>query len=164
MAFFIQDSDLLKSPLMYMALAPGAHCLHMTPPSGVGNTPMYSYARVKWSKPPGSFCSILFQVVLKQPYLKSNKCRVKIVNVQIVNTCPQFSAYDLLVHFKRLCSRHIHKEIKLQKAMNGMDRTLCKTDLILIARHTYKCNTFSDVDFEAFSYFAYVPMWYSQFQ
>ena len=33
--------------------------------------------------------------------------------------------------------------------MNGMDGILCKTDLILIRRHTYKRNTFSDVDFEA---------------
>ena len=29
---------------------------------------------------------------------------------------------------KRLGSRHIHKEIKLQKAMNRMDRILCKPD------------------------------------
>ena len=36
-------------------------------------------------------------------------------------------------------------------AMNGTDRILCKTDLILIQRHTFKFNTFSDVDFEAFS-------------
>ena len=34
-----------------------------------------------------------------------------------------------IVHFKRLGSRCIHKEIKLQKAMNGMDRILCKTEL-----------------------------------
>ena len=54
------------------------------------------------------------------------------------------------MHFKRLGSQHIHKEIKLQKPMNGRDRILCKTNLILIWRHTYKCNTFSDVDFEEF--------------
>ena len=36
-----------------------------------------------------------------------------------------------IVHFKRLGSRHIHKEIKLQKTMNRMDRIVCKTDLIL---------------------------------
>ena len=29
---------------------------------------------------------------------------------------------------------------------------------------TYKCNTFSDVDFEAFSKAAYVPLMYLQFQ
>ena len=69
-----------------------------------------------------------------------------------------------IAHFKRLGSRHIHKEIKLQKALNGMDRILCKTGLILIRRHTYKCNTLSDVDFEAFSKSAYVPLWYPQFQ
>ena len=43
------------------------------------------------------------------------------------------------MHFKRLGSRHIHKELKLHKAMNGMDRILCKTDQILIWRHTCKC-------------------------
>ena len=48
--------------------------------------------------------------------------------------------------------------------MNGMDRILCKTDLIIIQRDIYRCNTFSDVDFEAFSKSAYVPLWYSQFQ
>ena len=69
-----------------------------------------------------------------------------------------------IVHFKRLGSRHIHTKIKLEKAMNGMDRILCKTDLILIRRHTYKCNTFSDVDFGVFSKSAYEPLWYSQFQ
>ena len=71
---------------------------------------------------------------------------------------------NTIVHFKRLGSRHIHKEIKLQKAMNGMDRILCITDLILIQRHTYKSNALSDVDFEAFSKSAYVPLWYLQFQ
>ena len=69
-----------------------------------------------------------------------------------------------LLHFKRLGIRHIHKEIKLQKAVNGMDMILCKTDLIIVRRHTYKCNTFSDVDFEAFSQSACVRLWYSQFQ
>ena len=39
-----------------------------------------------------------------------------------------------IVHLKRLGSRHIHKVIKLQGAMNGMDRILCKEDLILIRR------------------------------
>ena len=71
---------------------------------------------------------------------------------------------DIIVHFICLGSRHIHKEIKLQNAMNGIDRILCKKDLILIRRHTYKCNTFSDVDFEAFSKSAYVPLWYLKFQ
>ena len=44
----------------------------------------------------------------------------------------------VLVFFKRLGSRHVHKEIELQKAMNGMDKILGKTDLILIRRLTYK--------------------------
>ena len=91
-----------------------------------------------------------------------------IFKVQIIKrliTYPNiFNKGISIVHFKRLGSRHIHKEIKLQKAMNGMDRILCKTDLILIRRHTFKCNTFIDADFEAFSKSAYVPLWYSQFQ
>ena len=53
-----------------------------------------------------------------------------------------------IVDFKRLGSRHIHKGIKLQKAVNGIDMILCKKDITRILRHTYKCNTFSDVDFE----------------
>ena len=40
------------------------------------------------------------------------------------------------VLFKRLGSRHIHKEIKLQKTLNGMDKILCKTDFILIRKLT----------------------------
>ena len=68
------------------------------------------------------------------------------------------------MHFKRLGSRHIHKEINLQKSVNGMNRILCKTDLILFRRHAYKCNTFSVVDFEAYPKSAYAPLWYSQFQ
>ena len=43
---------------------------------------------------------------------------------------PKLLECTTIVHFKRLGSRHIHKEIKL---------------------HTNKCNTFSDIDFEAFS-------------
>ena len=31
-----------------------------------------------------------------------------------------------------------------------MDQILCKTDIILIPKHTYKCNTLSDVYFEHF--------------
>ena len=69
-----------------------------------------------------------------------------------------------IVYFKRLGSRHINKEIKLEKAMNGRDMILCKTDLILIRGHTYKCTTGSDVDFEEFFKSAYVPLWYPQFQ
>ena len=57
------------------------------------------------------------------------------------------------MNLKRLGSRHIHKEIKLHKAMNNMDKILCKSDVIPIRR-----DTFSDVDFEAFSKSAYVPL------
>ena len=40
------------------------------------------------------------------------------------------------MHSKRLGSRLIHKEIKLQKAMNGMDTILCKTDLRVYSDRT----------------------------
>ena len=33
-----------------------------------------------------------------------------------------------IVFFKRLGSRHIHKEIKLPKGTKGVDKILCKTD------------------------------------
>ena len=66
--------------------------------------------------------------------------------------------------FQCVGSRHIHKEIKLLKTMKGMDRIMCETDLYLIRRHTYMCNIFSDVDSEALSMSAYVPLWYSHFQ
>ena len=67
------------------------------------------------------------------------------INVNIPNFCPPvyYSAFQTFY----LGSRHIHKEIKLQKIMNEMDNILCKTNLILIRRHTNKYNTFSDVDF-----------------
>ena len=74
------------------------------------------------------------------------------------------SIIHTIVHFKRLGSRHIHKEIELQKTVNGINSILWMTDLILIRRHTYKCNSFSDGDSGAFSKSAYVPLWYSQFQ
>ena len=66
--------------------------------------------------------------------------------------------YKTYSAFQTLSSRHIQKEIKSKKAMNRMDRILCKTDLILIRRYTYKCNNFSDVDFEAFSKSTNVPL------
>ena len=48
--------------------------------------------------------------------------------------------------------------------MNGIEKILRKTDLNRIQRLSYKYNTFNDVKFEAFSKFAYAPMWHSQFQ
>ena len=39
--------------------------------------------------------------------------------------------------FQTFSSRHIHKEIKLQKSMNGIDKFLCKTDHNLIRQPTY---------------------------
>ena len=49
-----------------------------------------------------------------------------------------------IMFFKRSGSRHIHKEIKLQEGMKGIDNILCKTDQNLIRRLTYKCNTLND--------------------
>ena len=92
-------------------------------------------------------------------------CKAQSYNKLLNIVCKEVGQYYIIiVQFKRSGSRHIHKEIKIQKAMKGMGRILCKTDLILIQRHIYKCNTFSDVDFEAFSKTVYVPLWYSQFQ
>ena len=42
---------------------------------------------------------------------------------------------------KRIGSIHIQKEIKLQDGMNGIDNILCKTNLHLIRRLTYRWNT-----------------------
>ena len=63
--------------------------------------------------------------------------------------------------FKRLSSRHIHKEIKLLEFMNGFDNILCETDLNLILRLTNKCSTFHNVHFEACLMSINVPLWYS---
>ena len=71
------------------------------------------------------------------------------------------STYYTIVHFKRLGSRHIHKEIQSQKAITEWKGFCVK---ILIPRHTYKCNTFSDVDFDAFLKLVYELLWYLQFQ
>ena len=54
-------------------------------------------------------------------------------------------------------------EIKLQEGMNGIDNILNKTDIDLVRRQTYKCNTFNDVHFEACCKSAYVPLLYSHF-
>ena len=55
--------------------------------------------------------------------------------------------------FKRLGSRHIHKEIKLRKGMNEIDKIICKKDLKRLT-----CNTFNDVDFEAYFKSAFEPL------
>ena len=65
------------------------------------------------------------------PHQRCLQAKVKNWNEPI-----QPKSVDLTRHSKRLGSRHIHNEVELQKAMNGLDRVLCKTDLILIRRHT----------------------------
>ena len=71
-----------------------------------------------------------------------------------------------IVFFKHLGSRHVYKEIKLQEGMNKIENMLCKTDLNLLRRMAYKCNTFNDipVHFEAHLKSVYVPLWYPQFE
>ena len=81
------------------------------------------------------------------------------------NTCSEiFYKTDITVFFKCLGSLPIHKEIKLQEGMDGIENIFCKTDLNHIQRLTYKCNIFNGVHFEACFKFAYVPLWYSQFR
>ena len=62
------------------------------------------------------------------------------------------------------CMTYFHRN-QITEAMNWMDRTLCKKKLNLMRRHSFKCNCniSSIVDLEAFSKYAYVPL-YSQFQ
>ena len=67
-----------------------------------------------------------------------------------------------VVFFKRLGSRHIHKEIRLQEGMNGIHCILCKTDLNPLWTLANKGNTFNDVHFEARLKSAYVPLRYFQ--
>ena len=68
-----------------------------------------------------------------------------------------------MVFFKRLGSRHIHKEIKLQEGLKVIDYILCKTGLNVLRIQAYNCNNFNDVLFEARFKSAYVPLWYLQF-
>ena len=93
---------------------------------------------------------------------------MNILTVNQYTSGHQYKLYRLqtIVLFKRLGSRsrHVHKEIKLHKVVNGMGKGLGKMGPILIRRLTYNCNTFNHVDFEAFSKSAYAHLWYSQFQ
>ena len=60
------------------------------------------------------------------------------------------------VFFKRLGSRHIHKEIEFQEDINGIDHIICKRDLNPIRRLIYKGYTFNDEHFGARFKSAYV--------
>ena len=70
----------------------------------------------------------------------------------------QLPMLSVIEFFKRLGSQN--KEIKLQESMNRINNILCKTDLNLIHRLTYKCINFNDVHLEAHFKFAFVPLWY----
>ena len=62
-----------------------------------------------------------------------------------------FKEIDMIVFFKRLGSRHIHKEMKIQNGTKGVVNILCKTDLYsYIQRLACKYKTFNFVQFETF--------------
>ena len=54
-----------------------------------------------------------------------------------------------IVHFKRLGSRHIHKEIGIPYCVFGFNEIICKTGLKHIQSLTHKCNIIKEEHFEA---------------
>ena len=86
------------------------------------------------------------------------------VTLSVYMSWSMLAAWYSIVFFKRLGIQHIHKEIKLQGGMNGIDYILCKMDLNPIRRMAYKCNTLNDVHIETHFKSPYIPLWYSQFQ
>ena len=54
-----------------------------------------------------------------------------------------------IVHFKRLSSRHIHKEINIPYCVFGINEIICKTCLKHIQTLTHKCNITKEEHFEA---------------
>ena len=85
------------------------------------------------------------------------------------NTSKVVRIYFVLVRigysvFKRLGSRNIHKEMKLQKGKKVVENISCKTDLKHIQRLAYNYNIFKDVHFVTFlSPPIFAQLWYSQF-
>ena len=55
----------------------------------------------------------------------------------------------VIVHFKRLGSRHIHKEIEIPYCVFGFNEIICKTCLKHIRTLTHKCNIIKEEHFEA---------------
>ena len=51
-------------------------------------------------------------------------------------------------HFKRLCSRHIHKEIEISYCVFGFNEIICETGLKPNS-DTQNCNIISEEHFEA---------------
>ena len=49
-----------------------------------------------------------------------------------------------VVHFKRLGSRHIHKEIEIPLYVFGIDEIISKTGLKPIQTLTHKCNIINE--------------------
>ena len=58
-------------------------------------------------------------------------------------------SYHAIVHFKRLGSRHIHKEIEISQCVFGFIDVICKTDLKHIQTLTHNCNIINEEHFEA---------------
>ena len=54
-----------------------------------------------------------------------------------------------VVHFKRLGSRHIYKEIEIPYCVFGFNGITCKTGLKHIQTLTHKCNIVKEKHFEA---------------
>ena len=55
----------------------------------------------------------------------------------------------IIVHFKCLSSRHIHKEIEISYCVFGFNEIICKTGLKHIQTLTHKCNIIKEEHFEA---------------
>ena len=54
-----------------------------------------------------------------------------------------------IVHFKRLGSRHIHKEIEIPCCVFGFNVIICRTGLKHIQALTHKCNIIKEEHFKA---------------
>ena len=83
---------------------------------------------------------------------------LQVYSMEFILTCGNYSAFKMFTQ----STYSYRNQIREDYERGG--RMLCTTDLTLIRRHTYKCNTFSYVDFETFSKSANVLLWYSQFQ
>ena len=60
-----------------------------------------------------------------------------------------YASTSTKVHFKRLGSRHIHKEIEIPYCVFGFNEIICKTGLKHIQTLTHKCNIMKEKHFEA---------------
>ena len=71
----------------------------------------------------------------------------------------------LVMHFKRLGSRHIiHKEIEIPYCVFGFNEIIWKTGLKHIKTLIHKCNIIKEEHFEANMKSHYVFLWFTQFR